>query len=133
MDQITKAIFAGRDFFLGPIHFHPVQNYSLPGGLDFGGVWNIVVLLVVYLIVGWVIAKWDSFDWLMRVGKSALWAGAVSNLADRLVLGFVRDFIDFNMGFVFNAADAFIVIGIILILLSRPKPKVTVNPLTAGI
>ncbi|MDP4001391.1 MAG: signal peptidase II [bacterium] len=45
-----------------------------------------------------------------------VFAGAVSNLGDRLVLGYVRDFVDLGLGFTFNLADIFIVIGLILIL-----------------
>ncbi len=44
-------------------------------------------------------------------------AGAVSNLLDRLTLGYVRDFIDLNLGFTFNVADIFIVLGLLALFL----------------
>jgi len=40
--------------------------------------------------------------------------GAIGNLADRLVFGYVIDFVDFQVWPVFNAADAGIVLGTIV-------------------
>lgn len=51
--------------------------------------------------------------------------GALGNLIDRLRLGYVIDFIDFELRsvhfrwFTFNLADAFVVLGVIMILLSE--------------
>lgn len=47
--------------------------------------------------------------------------GAIGNLLDRLIYGYVIDFLDFNLfGYpfpIFNLADTFIVIGIIILLI----------------
>lgn len=132
MDQITKAFAAGRDFFLGPVHVHLVKNFGLPFGLDFGRSWNFLILFVVYVVVAVVVAKWEDHHELMKWGKAMLWAGAASNLADRLVLGYVRDFLDLRLGFVFNLADALIVIGILFIFFARPKTRTSANPRPSG-
>jgi signal peptidase II len=42
--------------------------------------------------------------------------GSVSNLADRVRLGFVTDFLDFRYWPAFNLADSFIVIGVAILL-----------------
>lgn len=126
IDQITKAIFANRDFFLGPVHLHNVNNYALPFNLDLGWGLNFSILAMVYLAVGILMARWDNTTRIMKFGKAMLWAGMASNLADRLVHGFVRDFIDFAWGFVFNLADAFIVIGIVLIIWAHPKQSTNI-------
>jgi signal peptidase II len=42
--------------------------------------------------------------------------GSVSNLADRVRLGFVTDFLDFRYWPAFNLADSFIVIGVGILL-----------------
>ena len=52
-------------------------------------------------------------------------SGIVSNLADRLFLGFVRDFLDFKIfGYdypIFNVADVAIVLGVILLVIAIVK------------
>jgi signal peptidase II len=48
-------------------------------------------------------------------------SGAVSNIIDRLYFGCVIDFIDLKIWPVFNLADSFIVLGVILILLKQFK------------
>lgn len=50
-------------------------------------------------------------------------AGAVSNLIDRISLGCVIDFIDLKFWPIFNLADAFIVIGVIMLILQIKKQK----------
>lgn len=118
-DQITKAFFAGRDFFLFGLHLHPMANYALPFGIDFGAFWNAIILLVVYIAVGYLVVKTKFSGRVGNLGKAMFLAGAASNLADRLIYGYVRDFIDISLGFVFNFADIFIALGLLGILLSR--------------
>lgn len=132
LDQVTKAFAAGRDFFFGPLHVHMVHNYALPFGLDFGRAWNFVILFVVYVVVAGVVGRWEDNTKIVKWGKAMLWAGASSNLADRLVLGYVRDFLDVKLGFVFNLADALIVIGILFIFFSKPKSGSSPNPRLSG-
>ncbi|MBI2607219.1 MAG: signal peptidase II [Candidatus Doudnabacteria bacterium] len=108
LDQITKAYFVSRDFF--------VRNYGLPFGLDFGLVWNIAVVLAgLFFFVWYYIKTQPRDDKILVLAFALVFAGAISNLLDRLFLGFVRDFADLGLGFVFNLADIFIAIGLILI------------------
>lgn len=51
-------------------------------------------------------------------------SGAISNVLDRFMHGCVIDFIDLKIWPVFNIADSFIVIGVILILISNLKFKI---------
>ena len=56
-----------------------------------------------------------------RLGKLALGlvlGGTVGNLIDRIRLGYITDFIDFNFWPAFNIADSAIVIGVILLAYS---------------
>jgi signal peptidase II len=48
-------------------------------------------------------------------------SGSVSNILDRLYFGCIIDFIDFKIWPVFNLADSFIVLSVILILLNQLK------------
>ena len=59
------------------------------------------------------------------LGQFFLLSGAVGNLIDRAQYGYVVDFIDMHInGFywpVFNLADSFIFVGVILLLFERKK------------
>lgn len=50
-------------------------------------------------------------------------AGALSNIIDRLYFGCVVDFIDMKIWPIFNLADVFIAIGVILLILQIKKQK----------
>lgn len=105
-DQITKALLS-RDFF--------VKNYGLPFGFDLGK-FNFLILIVagIFLTVYFIRAR-SSLDWLSKLGFSFIFAGAISNLIDRLMFGYVRDFISVKIS-TFNLADVFIIIGLIVVI-----------------
>ena len=44
--------------------------------------------------------------------------GSLSNLVDRVRLGYVTDFIDFGWWPAFNLADSFIVIGVVMLVVA---------------
>ena len=83
------------------------------------GLLNLVVsvALVVYLL-----ARGHLLDRVTRAAAALILAGAAGNMIDRLRLGYVVDFVDFQVGSfdfaVFNVADACIVIGAGLLLLA---------------
>ena len=83
------------------------------------GLLNLLVSvgLVVYLLL-----RGPRLDWLTRSASVLVLAGAAGNMLDRLRLGYVVDFIDFQVGSfdfaVFNVADACIVLGAGALLLS---------------
>ena len=61
--------------------------------------------------------------------------GSASNLADRLRLGYVTDFLDLDYWPAFNLADTFIVVGVGLLFLSfvaadRSSATVGTSPLS---
>jgi len=118
LDQITKIVFSSRDFFIFPIHIHLVKNYGLSFGLNFGTIVNSIVIVVAIIIFTYYLFR-DScrINW----GAILILAGASSNLIDRLVFGFVRDFIDIGLGFTFNLADLFIFLGLIALLLPSTR------------
>ena len=54
-------------------------------------------------------------------GISFIIAGAIGNLIDRIFLGAVIDFLDFMIGnfhwYVFNLADSYVTVGMVLVLI----------------
>lgn len=117
IDQVTKLIFWSRDFFAGPLHLHPVKNMGLGFGVNFGLLPNLIIIAaaLVYFIYYYFTQR-GQFGILTHLSFTLVLAGAVSNIIDRLYLGYVRDFLDLGLGFTFNLADAMIVAGLILIL-----------------
>jgi len=58
---------------------------------------------------------------LERIAYTMIFSGAVGNMIDRLFRGFVIDMLDFRgiWSFIFNFADVWINIGVILIIIEH--------------
>lgn len=97
--RITHAHNTGSAFGL-------FQGQNTP--LIFVSFVGIVVLVLIYR------SQPRPSDWL-RLSLGLQLGGAFGNLLDRLLLGFVTDFIDIGPWPVFNLADASIVTGLILL------------------
>ena len=115
------------------------QSISLvPGLLDLtyirndGGAFGVLggsrLLLLAGSAVAVVVVLWMLISGrptrLVTVGCGLILGGAAGNLLDRLGSGEVTDFVHFSFWYIFNAADAAIVVGVGLLLLSvlRPEP-----------
>jgi signal peptidase II len=83
----------------------------------------VVLALLVVAVVLWLAARTRPGQILARVGFALIVGGAVGNLIDRSTLGYVVDYILFHTPVwsfaVFNLADAFITVGVGLILLEE--------------
>jgi signal peptidase II len=62
---------------------------------------------------------------LTMLGCGLILGGAAGNLLDRLSSGEVTDYVHFSFWYIFNAADAAIVVGVGLLLLSALRPERT--------
>lgn len=104
---------------LGPVmsltHSH---NYGAAMGLLplAGPVLAATAALLVVALIIWG-TRHASPSPLLSAGLTLLLAGALGNLADRLRLGYVVDFLDFHFWPVFNVADIAVVIGAALLLI----------------
>ena len=131
-DQISKTLAldhldpARRTHVIGPLYLELTYNSGAAFSMG-AGVTPIVEAAVIVLIVGLVLYVRRTHGRAsvpVSVGLGMLLGGALSNLADRLfrnlpVHGSVVDFIR-AVGWwpVFNVADASIVLGVILLLLT---------------
>ena len=100
-----------------------------------GAAWSIlkdqrILLLILTVIVLFVINKIlnkEELDKIETLSYGMIVGGIVGNFFDRLVYGYVIDFLDFNLfGYnypIFNLADSFIVIGIIILIISNIKKE----------
>lgn len=83
----------------------------LEGKTLFLGIVSVVVsLFLIFIILRGKLPRWEN------VGLACVLGGAVGNMIDRLVFGYVVDMIDVRI-FTFNVADAFITCGAALFLI----------------
>ena len=127
LDQGTK-IWAARTLSVQPLVLIPgvleltyLENRGAVWGLMQG--WRIVFLIATFVFLGAVIwfyhRKRKDMTVLSRVILALLFSGAVGNLIDRMLLGYVRDMIYFSfINFpVFNVADSAITIAATLLVI----------------
>ncbi len=124
-DQLTKLVVAGAlelgdsAQVLGPLSIHRVRNTGIAFGL-FSDATSVVIALTTIAIVALVVffARSARRHPLLPVAVGLVLGGSISNLVDRLRLGHVTDFLDFDYWPAFNLADTFIVVGVALLFLS---------------
>jgi signal peptidase II len=122
-DQLTKHVVASEVALddevelLGPFAIHHVQNSGIAFGLFASATAAVIVLTLI--AIAWMVgyfARSGARHPLLPVAVGLLIGGSVSNLADRVRLGHVTDFLDFRYWPAFNLADSFIVIGVAVLL-----------------
>lgn len=95
-----------------------------------GAAWSIfsgkilVLVIVSFVIIGFIIYyvyKNKPNSNLEKVGYSMILGGAIGNLFDRIFYGYVIDFFDFYIfGYdypIFNMADSFILVGVVILII----------------
>lgn len=128
LDQVSKAgVFAnlelGQELVLAPIFsFVPGWNDGTAFGLAEGTA-PLLLIAVALAISAWLATLMlKASSSLKAVGLGAVIGGAVANVTDRARFGAVRDFIDVHWDGLhwptFNAADMFVVGGLLLFVLA---------------
>lgn len=86
----------------------------------------LIAVLVIVMLIRY-IKKNNIENKLELVSISLIIGGSLGNLMDRVIRGYVIDFLDFkifNYNFpIFNLADTFIVIGVFLLLLKEIRKE----------
>lgn len=132
LDLISKVIV---NAFLGLTESITVINnfFYLTNVHNLGAAWSLFSGQRILLIVIGMAALFFIFRWIndFKNNNKNIWAfsllisGLLGNLFDRIIYGYVRDFLDFRFGSynypVFNLADTFIFCGVILLILAIIK------------
>lgn len=127
LDQLTKYL-AGI-YFKQPVvvienlvSLRLEKNFGIAFSLPVPS-WLVIIFTFLFLIFGgWWVSK--EFNLQSKISKFCLGliaAGAIGNLIDRLLYGYVIDFIAVWRWPVFNLADSWIFVGVLGILLFYGK------------
>jgi len=123
-DQLTKFTIRA---WLAPIqslpvvpsvlHLTYVQNTGAAFGLFQGH--TVTFILLSAAVAAWIVLELmrkRHRRWSITLAMALILGGAIGNLIDRLVFGYVIDFIDVRVWPVFNVADSSITIGVGLLM-----------------
>lgn len=122
-DQLVKIIIKKNIPYAAEIHILPflsityIENTGIALGL-FQGMNNLFIIISFIVILIFYLSRKN----ILEKGKiggltlSLIFAGAVSNLIDRIFRGKVIDFINLKFWSIFNIADASITIGAVLLV-----------------
>ena len=132
LDQIIKIIISSKVFNSSILVIPHVLKltYIQNTGADFGigsnstSMFVAVNLVIIGLIIYFIFSKKEEISKLILIALHLIVAGGISNLIDRIIRGFVIDYIDISLLIrypVFNLADIFIVVGCIIIAISLIK------------
>lgn len=132
IDQVSKSLV---EIFLN-LHenFTVIKNFFyITVAHNTGGAWSIfsnhsylfivASVIAILLLIKFMFGFKNNFRNNLAFGF--LFGGIFSNLADRVFLGYVRDFLDFKLfGYdypIFNIADVTIVVGVLLLVVAVIK------------
>ncbi len=124
VDQVVKALCMG---LAGPVTVIPgvlaltyTQNTGMAFSLFSGRAWALGVVSAVCILAGWLVLRRYTLGRWSRTGAMLMLGGAVGNMIDRFLRGYVVDmfetlFVEFA---VFNVADAALTVGTALLAIS---------------
>lgn len=136
LDQITKALASAQLVLHEPVAVLPTFNLTLMHNsgaafsfLSQAGGWQrwffVVVAIGVSLALGWWLQQLQRGQRWLAISLALVLGGALGNVWDRIVLGYVVDFVDLYYGDwhwpAFNVADSAITVGAIMLLLDAVR------------
>lgn len=118
IDQITKVVMINKNISIIPNFLNFTYTKNFGGAFGIGSKY-IVLIISILIIIGIIIyiVKYKEKIKNYLPYTLIIW-GSIGNLIDRIVRGYVIDFIDVNLfNFPnFNISDISIVLGVILIV-----------------
>ncbi len=123
-DQLIKEIIPKDDQALIPGLVRVTYAENTGGAFSLGSNSLLQIIIVNIIIIGiilrFVCVQFDKLNSFTKIVLSFILAGGLSNLLDRVIRGFVIDYININDCFkfpIFNLADIYIVLGWIIFII----------------
>ncbi len=130
-DQIVKYLVeTGMDYqqqidLLPFLALFRVHNNGIAFSM-LSGLHDVALIVLTLVVIGFVSYLWWStapIRWISRAGFALIIGGAIGNLIDRSLHGYVIDYILFHLPSwsfaVFNLADAYISVGAALVVIEE--------------
>ena len=130
LDMVTKhaiqtACLPGQSTTVidGFFYIHSVQNDGAAWSMLRGKqvLLSLIAVVAIFVMLKYMLEAREKKQDIEAVCLAFMIAGAAGNLIDRLLLGYVRDFLDFFIfGYdfpVFNVADMALSVGVIVLIL----------------
>ena len=137
LDRVSKILiinhsntFGKLDMSLNPfLNLNLIWNEGIAFGLfsfDEKNYYNLLTFLIIgiILVLLWLMIRSSGLE---KLGFASVIGGSFGNVTDRIFYSSVPDFIDLNYNgfhwFVFNVADIFITLGVIMLIFYEFKKK----------
>ena len=131
IDQLSKyLILEGNGIFINDFFSIEIsKNTGMAFGFNSGNFSNILLsIFVIIIVINFMKKQSELIDFKTNISLCLILGGAFGNLIDRFVRGGIIDFIRIYK-ITFNLADAFVVIGwilLIILLIKYSKKKIEV-------
>jgi len=137
LDRVSKILiinhsntFGKLDMSLNPfLNLNLIWNEGIAFGLfsfDEKNYYNLLTFLIIgiILVLLWLMIRSSGLE---KLGFASVIGGSFGNVTDRIFYSSVPDFIDLNYNgfhwFVFNVADIFITLGVVMLFFCEFKKK----------
>ena len=136
LDRLTKIAIINSTDLYGEKIFTITSFLNLNLIWNDDSFWNVIfprknyynfltgIIILITIIIFWMITKTTKIE---KVAFMMIFGGSIGNIFDRLYYSSVPDFIDFHINnfhwFIFNVADIFITLGVILLIILEFFPK----------
>ncbi len=125
MDQITKIVLTNKKY---PVLGFDIISYTENTGAAFSILPGQRLLLIAVasaalIVLLYYATKIREKEKKLQIPTGMLIGGIAGNLIDRILLGYVRDFINLEIWPTFNIADTAMFIAIILLIIHLFKKK----------
>lgn len=117
-DQVTKHLAEGANITI----YNSGISFGLFKGVEHvNSVMIVVATLALFLFI--YLLAFRAYEFHSHTGLLLLVAGAAGNLIDRITQGAVIDFIRIGSFPVFNLADAYLSVGVVLIVIATIRSE----------
>lgn len=133
-DIITKWFFMEKNIEVikGFFSFNYVTNYGASFGLLQNQQLFFILISIAVIAAIFFLYKEISKSKITIIGTTLVLGGTIGNLIDRIVYGYVRDFIAFSFWPTFNVADIALTIGAFILVSYFMRPKEYIQNLKKG-